>query len=218
MSCDKCDSNNYIKKGFQNKKQRYYCKNCKTYFQQEYSYLAYRTSTNLMIKSLLREGCGIRSISRILQISKNTVLSRMLKIARAVKQPGFNKVDCMFEVDELWSFAGNKSNLTWVTYGIERNTKQVIGFAIGRKTTENIRPLINKLLLLQPRRIYTDGLNIYPSLIPKNIHKRFQYCTNRIERLNLTLRTHIKRLNRKTICFSKKEKYLEAHLRIYFWG
>uniref|UniRef100_UPI00166D2F5C IS1 family transposase n=1 Tax=Aquaticitalea lipolytica TaxID=1247562 RepID=UPI00166D2F5C len=72
--------------------------------------------------------------------------------------------------------------------------------------------------MLQPDKIYTDRLNVYPSLIPKSIHRRFQYCTNKIERMNLTLRTHIKRLSRKTICFSKSEKYLEAHLKIYFWS
>ena len=77
MNCTKCNTANYIKKGFQNKKQRYYCKNCKTYFQEEYSYLAYNSSTNTMISSLLKEGCGIRSISRILKISKNTVLSNL---------------------------------------------------------------------------------------------------------------------------------------------
>ncbi|EHD3430994.1 hypothetical protein JRB05_004652 [Escherichia coli O124] len=30
-------------------------------------------------------------------------------------------------------------------------------------------------------------------------------CTQRIERHNLNLRTHLKRLTRKTICFSKSE-------------
>jgi len=49
------------------------------------------------------------------------------------------------------------------------------------------------------------------------IHRRFEYCTNRIEK-DLTLRTHIKRLSGKTICFSRKQKHLEAHLRIYCWG
>ena len=64
----------------------------------------------------------------------------------------------------------------------------------------------DKILLLNPQRIYTDRLPLYRSIIPKNIHKVFQYCTNKIERNNLTLRTHIKRLSRKTICFSKNKK------------
>jgi hypothetical protein len=42
--------------------------------------------------------------------------------------------------------------------------------------------------------------------------------TNHIERKNLSLRTHLKRLNRRTICFSKSLVILSACLRIYFWS
>ena len=77
---------------------------------------------------------------------------------------------------------------------------------------------MDKVLSLEPTRIYTDRLNVYPSLIPKEIHSVFNYCTNIIERKNLTLRTHIKRLSRRIICFTRKQENLEAHLRIYFWG
>jgi len=218
MNCTKCNSSNYIKKGLRNNKQRFYCKDCKSYFQSSYSYKAYKVETNSLLVSLLKEGCSVRGISRVLKISKDTVLSRMLKISNQIKTPYFNKLGCKFEVDEMWTFIGNKTNTAWITYAIERETKNVIDFFVGRKTKETIRPLINKILLLEPHRIYTDRLNIYPSLIPKAIHKRFQYCTNKIERMNLTLRTHIKRLSRRTICFSKNKIYLEAHLKIYFWG
>ncbi|WP_396154557.1 IS1 family transposase [Flavobacterium macrobrachii] len=121
-------------------------------------------------------------------------------------------------MDEIWTFIGNKNNATWITYAIERRSKNVVDFVLGSKTKENILPLVTKLILLVPKHIYTDGLNIYPALIPKGIHKRFQYCTNIIERNNLTLRTHLKRLNRRTICFSRSCIVLTAVLRIYFWG
>lgn len=71
------------------------------------------------------------------------------------------------------------------------NTVNQANFIVGKKTTENIKPIIDKLLLLKPKRIYTDRLNIYPSLIPKEIHKRFQYYTNRIEQ-KISLIIHIK--------------------------
>ncbi len=142
----------------------------------------------------------------------------MLKISNTITYTYFQKKGCKFEVDELWCIVGRKKNYTWLTYAIERESKKVIGFFIGGRSKESIKPLINKVLLLCPDRIYTDKLNIYPGLIPKHIHRTFQYCTNKIERNNLTLRTHIKRLTRKTLCFSKKQEYLEAHLRIYFWG
>ena len=207
-----------VKNGFQNNKQRYKCKVCRKSFQLDYSYKAYHQDADNLIKSLLKESCGVRSISRILNISPKTVQARILKIAKTIKPPTFYKLGRKFEVYELWTFIKRKEDSTWITYAIERETRQVIDFFVGSKSKENIKPLINRLLLLQPTKIYTDRLNIYPSLIPKEIHKRFQYCTNKIERMNLTLRTHIKRLSRKTICFSKNEKYLDAHLIIYFWG
>ncbi|MCA4783332.1 transposase, partial [Empedobacter stercoris] len=42
--------------------------------------------------------------------------------------------------------------------------------------------------------------------------------TNHIERNHLSLRTHLKRLNRKTICYTKNMDILSAILTIYFWG
>jgi len=42
-------------------------------------------------------------------------------------------------------------------------------------------------------------------------------CTSYIERQNLTMRTHIKRLNRLTIAFSKKLDNLRAALALHFW-
>ncbi len=218
MKCKYCHQSDVLKKGKRKHIQRYFCKRCNRYFQDSYSYKAYSEDTNNLIVSLLKEGCSVRGISRVIQVTTKTVLSRMLKISEQITIPYFNQLGCKFEVDELWSFIGSKDNVAWITYTLERQTRDVIDFIVGRKTIENIKPLINKLLLLKPKRIYTDGLNIYPSLIPKEIHKRFRYCTNRIERKNLTLRTHIKRLSRKTICFSRKQEYLEAHLKIYFWG
>jgi insertion element IS1 protein InsB len=217
MNCTKCNSSNSIRKGLQNNKQRFYCKNCKKYFQSDYRYQAYKSETNDFIKKLLKEGCGVRSISRILNISTKTVLSRMLNISKQIKAPYFNKFGCKFEIDELFIKIANDKKQNWLIYAIEQKTKNVINFIIGGRNTENLKSIINKVLLLHPKMIYTDGLNMYPSIIPKEIHKRFQYCTNRIERMNLNLRTHIKRLSRKTICYSKKQEYLEAHLKIYFW-
>lgn len=218
MNCKRCSSLNCIKKGFQNNQQRYYCKDCNSYFQSNYTYKAYDAEVNNRIKTLLKEGCGVRSIGRILDISNTTVLSRILKISKEISVPYCTKFGSTFEVDEMFVRIGSKDVKNYLAYAIEQTEKAVVGFCIGSRSKENIKPLINKVLLMEPKRIYTDGLNIYPSLIPNTIHRRFQYCTNKIERMNLNLRTHIKRLSRKTICFSRKEEYLEAHLKIYFWG
>ncbi|CCG52178.1 Transposase IS1 family [Flavobacterium indicum GPTSA100-9 = DSM 17447] len=214
--CPKCNGSS-VKCGFQNNVQRYLCKNCNKKFQASYTYNAYQTNINSFISTLIKEGCGIRSISRILKISKNTVLSKIIYISNFVKPKPFVKLGCKFEIDEIWTFIGCKNNMTWITYIIERESKSVIDFFVGSKTKENIKPLIEKVLMLYPKTIFTDKLNVYPSIIPKEIHKRFQYCTNIIERNNLTIRTHVKRLSRRTICFSKSVVILNAILKIYFW-
>jgi insertion element IS1 protein InsB len=218
MKYKNCNQSNCIKKGKRNGGQRYYCKNCQFNFQLNYSYSAYKSGTNSLIKNLLKEVCGIRSISRIIGISTKTVLSGILKISKQIKSPASQKSGCSYEIDELWSFIGSKKNVIWITYALEKETSKIIDFYVGAKSRLTIKPLIDKLLLLKPKRIYTDKLNIYPGLIPNKIHKVFRYCTNTIERMNLTLRTHIKRLSRRTICFLRSKLLLEAHLRIYFWG
>ncbi len=119
VNCTKCNSSFSIKKGLQNNKQRFYCKGCQSYFQSSYKYKAYKAQTNPLLVSLLKEGCSVRGISRILNISKNTVLSRMLKISKQIKIPYFNKFGCKFEIDEMWSFIGNKKNVTWIAYVLE---------------------------------------------------------------------------------------------------
>ena len=131
-----------VKNGLQLGKQRYKCKFCKKQFQLEYSYKACNVDINNFLKSLLKEGSGIRSIARVLNISKNTVLSRILKISSQIATPQFDKPNCKYEIDEMWSFIGNKRNTGWITYTIERESKQVIDFHVGRKTKVNIQPII----------------------------------------------------------------------------
>ena len=91
MKCVKCNSENYIKKGLRNNLQRFYCKDCGKYFQVNYKYHAYKSDTNDFIISLLKEGCSVRGISRILKISKDTVLSRILNISKQIKVPVLHK-------------------------------------------------------------------------------------------------------------------------------
>lgn len=80
------------------------------------------------------------------------------------------------------------------------------------------KSLTDQVLSFEPKAVCTDGLAIYQSLFPKAIHKIGPPGTRHIERHNLNIRTHIKRLSRRTICFSKSLRMLQACLRIYFWG
>ena len=52
-------------------------------------------------------------------------------------------------------------------------------------------------------RFYIDGWGAYERHLDPEAHQAGKRCTQKIERKYLILRTRIKRLARKTICFSK---------------
>ena len=118
-------------------------------------------------------------------------------------KPKVNEVSQDYEIDEMVTYIGKKSpsNYTYIIYAINKSTGQIIDYFIGRRTKENIKKVVDKVMQLSPHKIFTNGLNIYPSLISPNIHFTRKHCINRIERFNLTLRTHLKRLIRRTICY-----------------
>ncbi|MBO6212872.1 IS1 family transposase [Algoriella sp.] len=74
------------------------------------------------------------------------------------------------------------------------------------------------MIRTRPKTINTDKLNTFSSVIPSEFHSTHFRSTNHIERNHLSLRTRLKRLNRKTICYTKKMNVLSAILTIYFWS
>ena len=198
-------------------KQRYRCCSCKRTFIKSYSYNACNHDTNTWIKNLVKEGRGIRSIARLLEISVTTVLKRILSIAKSIRKP-LLAIGKLYEVDEMRTFYKSKTRLLWVVYALRRDTKQVADFAVGTRTAKTLKRVIDTVLLAGAEKVYTDKLHLYKFIIPANIHQSKSYSTNHIERKNLSLRTHLKRLNRRTICYSKSIAVLVACLKIYFWS
>src|SRR5690606_23163336 len=198
-------------------KQRYLCKKCKRTRVEKYTYNAYKADINKQIILLTKEGLGIRSTARVLGISPTTLLKRIISIANDISRPVVGKGK-VYEVDELRTFIGSKKRLVWIVYALERENSRIAGFYVGTRTSKTLKVVLETLRLSEAERIYTDGLNNYKFLIKKNVHKVIRFGTNRIERFNLNLRTHLKRLNRRTICYSKSLVLLNTILKIYFWG
>ena len=81
IKCMYCESENIVKYGLNPKgKQRLLCKECKKTFQQEYSSNGATLVAKLMIIKMSLNGSGIRDISRVLEISTNTVLDVLKKL------------------------------------------------------------------------------------------------------------------------------------------
>ena len=215
MNCKFCNGK-CVKDGHQkNGIQRYECKDCHRKQQASYAYNAYDPSLNKSITTFIKEGVGIRSIARILEISITTLTKRILSISSSIITPHII-ADAVYEVDEIKTFVGRKKDHIWVAYALNCADKSVVCFSVGPRTNETLSKVTDKLA--NARLIYTDKLRQYKFLISPEIHRTAHRGTNHIERHNLTIRTHIKRLTRRTICFSRKAIMLYAVLKIYFWG
>ncbi len=206
-----------VKNGHSYGKQRYRCKVCKKTFVENYHYRACEKSINQQIISFIKESCGIRSIARLLKISYTTLLKRIVMISKEIKKPLISLYK-IYELDELCTYVQNKHNRQWIVYSINTHNKEVVDFNVGTRSYKTLRKVVNTLLLSNAEKIYTDKLPAYKFIIPSEFHCVKHCGTNHIERCNLTLRTHLKRLCRRTICFSKSKLVLCACLRIYFWS
>lgn len=216
--CPFCFSSKIIRNGTtKTRKQQYICKDCHKRFLDYYTYKAYHSNINSLIIQLTKEGVGIRSMARVLEISATTLLRRIRSIAENIVPPvlSFGRT---YELDEMRFFIRKKSNPMWLVYAIDKMTKETIAFYIGKRNNQTLNTVVKTLLNAKAKMIFTDQLKNYLYLIPKTIHNTKRYGTNGVERMNLTLRTHLKRLNRRTICFSRSITILSAILKIYFWS
>ena len=119
------------------------------------------------------------------------------------------------EADEMWSFVGNKKNQRWLWHSIDHVTGKVLAYVIGKQTDEVLLKLKSLLIPFKVVRYYTDGWGGYERHIPKEQLLIAKTNTQKIERKHLTLRTRIKRLARRTICFSKTERMHDIVLGMF---
>lgn len=109
------------------------------------------------------------------------------------------------EMDEQWSYVGDKSNQRWLWHAVDHKTNTVLAYVFGRRKDLVFKKLKELLEPFDIKRYYTDDWGAYERNLDPNKHEIGKRNTQKIERKNLNFRTWIKRLNRKTICFSKLE-------------
>lgn len=113
--------------------QKYQCRSCNKYQQKVYRYKAYERKTRENIPRFMVEGLGIRSTARFLSISATTVIEGIRRTSAACVKPFHNLGNGTYEIDELWTYVGRKSNEVWVMYMIDRASKTVIDFRVGSR-------------------------------------------------------------------------------------
>jgi insertion element IS1 protein InsB len=122
------------------------------------------------------------------------------------------------ELDEFWSFVGSKEHQRWTWYAWDAKRKSILAHHNGRRTDASCKALCKDLFAhYDIRRYNTDDWQSYHKVLPPEKHRASKKGTQRIERQNLNFRTHLKRLNRRTICFSKSELMHDAVIKLYIY-
>jgi insertion element IS1 protein InsB len=119
------------------------------------------------------------------------------------------------EVDEMWSFVGKKQDQRWLWHAIDHWSGAVLAYVFGRRKDEVFLQLKGLLEPFGIIRYHTDHWGAYTRHLDPQEHTPGKRHTQRIERKHLTLRTCIKRLVRKTICFSKSIEMHDIVIGLY---
>ena len=141
--------------------------------------------------------------------------SELVEVDIYLVEPPQEKNKVSSEIDEMWSYVEKKSNPRWLWHAIDHKIGQVLAYVFGQRKDEVFLELKE---LLQPfgiSRFYTDNWGAYSRHLEKQKHIVGKQNTQRIESKHINLRTRIKRLVRKTICFSKTVRMHDIVIGIF---
>ena len=119
--------------------------------------------------------------------------------------------------DERWSFVRCKKAQRWRWWVEDARTGQVAAFVFGRRTHATFRRLLAVLAQAgwAVEQGFTDAWGADEACLPAEQRQTGKGPMQRLERKHLPLRTRLKRLMRKTICFSKKQFFHDGLITLF---
>jgi insertion element IS1 protein InsB len=115
----------------------------------------------------------------------------------------------------MWSFVGAKTTERWLWHALDHRTGRVLAYVVG---TRKDAVFLRLLALLAPfgiTRYDTDQGGAYRRHLPPEQHTVGKLSMQKIERKHLTLRTRLRRLARKTLCFSRSSLMHDLVIGLY---
>jgi transposase-like protein/IS1 family transposase len=198
MQCPVCQtaSKKFGKpKGFQ----RYHCPSCKKSFSErplrQLGEMRLPVDRALLVLHLLTEGCSVRSIERITGTEKRTILRLLVQVGQgcerllpeAVRGVAVRDV----QADEIWGYVRCKERTkerngiadpeagdAYCFIGLERHSKLVLAWHLGRRTGWDAHDFMAKLgaATAGDFQLTTDGFNAYPDAVEYNLGGRVDYA------------------------------------------
>jgi transposase-like protein/IS1 family transposase len=149
----------------------------------------------LLCLSLLCEGSSIRAIERVTGTEKKTILRLLCQVGEGCELMLSDTVKAVpvkdVQADELWTFVHCKQGTrerhkianpdagdAYCYIGMERHTKLVLAWHLGRRNRWDAHDFVEKLdrATAGNFQISTDGFNAYPAAIEYNLGGRVDYA------------------------------------------
>ena len=202
MTCHNCKIE--AKKSGKDRKgnQRYRCNQCKRRFQEQRERLLgnmYLSEDKaLLALQMLVEGNSIRSIERVLDIEKKTIIS-LLRLAgdkcgafldRKMRKVVVRDLQC----DEIWTYVRMKEKTkvrkgldtdrlgdAYCFVGFERDSKLIVTWHLGRRTEEDTLAFTEKIFnavdgTANKFQVSTDGFKPYEGALSYSLGTRTSYA------------------------------------------
>jgi IS1 family transposase/transposase-like protein len=205
--------NGHKKNGVQN----YLCKGCGKQFQKEYLYWGANKRVKDKILPMLLRGSGVRDTAVVLGISVNCVLRTLVRASKEVLIKPHKRRYGKVQIDELWSYVSRKEKKVWLLYAYCAESGEILGYTPGKRNAGTLKNLMLKLKGLEVDFYLTDQWEGFSAVLPYEQHLIGKPFTKAIEGVNTWFRTRLRRLTRRTVCFSKKvyNHYAMIKLAVY---
>jgi IS1 family transposase/transposase-like protein len=221
ITCRRCGSVYLRKNGHTpSGQQKFHCQDCNAYgtLDTKDEERAHKQAT---VEKLHLEHFSQRAIARTTGLSRMSVAAILKKVLTPISETIRPLGDrLILELNELWSFVGQKGNQVWILVALERQTRRIVGLAFGDRSAESCRKLWESLAADYRKRAicYRDFLASYAAVLPSKRHRAVGKETGQtahIERFNNTLRQRCANLVRKSLSFSKDERWHELLIRLF---
>jgi IS1 family transposase len=145
---------------------------------------------------LLLEGMSVRSIERVTEIHRDTILKLLVLAGKRCQQLMHERIQNLnvtdVQADEIWGYVFKKEGHKWdheketegigdayCFIGIERETKLVLAWHLGKRDAANTDKFVHKLALATSQQRYqltTDGWKAYVRAVEMFLRGRVHFA------------------------------------------
>ncbi len=202
MTCQSCGVSCKRRGKHRNGLQRFKCVRCGTSYTEEHERLLGNMTVSedkaVMALQLLIEGTSIRATERLTGLHRDTICRLLVLAGERCEKLLMEKIQNILvkdvEVEEIWAYVGkkegNKPEAEWENemigdaytfVGMERNTKLVLAWHLGRCNSVSTMLFMRKLrMAVNPQhwfQLTTDGFPPYPAAVSYHFGNRIDFAT-----------------------------------------